>query len=167
MIKAIVNSDRTYEITSGNTDEFEINGKANPFKVLSASEFEWIVQNGNQQYRVLILESNHSEKKYTFRIKGKKFIVKLEDRLDQLLEKMGISGSDNSEVMQVKSPMPGLILEIHGSKGDLVKKGDKILVLEAMKMENVLKSPTDGIILDVLVEVGQSVNKNQLLIQFE
>ena len=167
MIRANINSKHTYEITTREDDQFEIDGELNPFKIVSASEYEWIVQNGNHQYRVLILDTNHKEKKYTFRIHGKKFSVQLENRLDLLLEKMGISVTNDSQIMQVKSPMPGLILEILGTKGTKVRKGEKILVLEAMKMENVLKSPTDGTISDILVEIGQSVNKNQLLIQFE
>ena len=51
--------------------------------------------------------------------------------------------------------------------GDFVKKGDSVLVLEAMKMENVIKSPTDGVIKRVVVLKGCVVDKNDVLIEFE
>jgi biotin carboxyl carrier protein len=59
------------------------------------------------------------------------------------------------------------VLQVLVNPGDQVKKGDKILVLEAMKMENAIKSPTDGIVNDVLVSQGMAVDKNQVLITFK
>jgi acetyl/propionyl-CoA carboxylase alpha subunit len=167
MIKATVNSSHSFEINKDQSNLFEVNGKNIPFELISADEYEWIVRNGNTQYKVLILESDHVLKKYTFKIKGKKFHVQLEDRLDILLSKMGIAADSEEEIRQMKAPMPGLILEIMSSKGMKVSKGEKILVLEAMKMENIIRSPSEGVIGDILIEIGDSVEKNQLLIQFE
>ena len=167
MIKATVNSSHSFEITKDQLNIFQVNGKNVPFELISANEYEWVVRNGNAQYRVLIIESDHHSKKYTLKIKGKKFHVQLEDRLDILLNKMGIASDSEEEIHQLKAPMPGLILEIIGSKGMQVSKGEKILVLEAMKMENIIRSPSDGVIADILIEIGDSVEKNQLLIQFE
>jgi biotin carboxyl carrier protein len=62
--------------------------------------------------------------------------------------------------------MPGLILDLKVKPGDEVKKGDVVLILEAMKMENSIKSPGDGIVKLVKVNLKDSVEKNQVLIQF-
>ena len=62
--------------------------------------------------------------------------------------------------------MPGLILEIKVQPGQEVKKGDPIMILEAMKMENILKSPGDGVVREIKVAVKQNVEKNQVLILF-
>ena len=62
--------------------------------------------------------------------------------------------------------MPGLILKIMAEPGQSIKKGEPILILEAMKMENVIKSPVDGVIKKVLVKEKDSVPKNQVLIEF-
>ena len=62
--------------------------------------------------------------------------------------------------------MPGLVLDIRVVEGDAVKKGDPILVLEAMKMENIIKSPTDGIVKKINVKKGVAVEKSQVLIHF-
>ena len=62
--------------------------------------------------------------------------------------------------------MPGMVLNILVNEGDTIKKGDPLIVLEAMKMENILKSPTDGVIKKIPINKGVAVEKNQLLIQF-
>jgi biotin carboxyl carrier protein len=63
--------------------------------------------------------------------------------------------------------MPGLILEVSVSEGDEVREGDSLCVLEAMKMENALLSPRDGKIKAVNVSKGGTVDKGDLLIEFE
>jgi biotin carboxyl carrier protein len=63
--------------------------------------------------------------------------------------------------------MPGLILEISISEGQEVKENDALLILEAMKMENVIKSPRDGIIKSIKVKQTEAVDINSLLIEFE
>jgi biotin carboxyl carrier protein len=70
------------------------------------------------------------------------------------------------KVAEIKAPMPGLVLEVLVSKGDEIKVNQPLVILEAMKMENVLKSPTDGSIKKVEITKGDSVEKNQLLISF-
>ncbi|MCL4121821.1 UNVERIFIED_CONTAM: hypothetical protein GTU68_029708 [Idotea baltica] len=63
--------------------------------------------------------------------------------------------------------MPGLIHSISIQEGESVKKGDPILILEAMKMENIIKSPGEGIVNKIHVSPQSSVEKNELLITFE
>jgi biotin carboxyl carrier protein len=63
--------------------------------------------------------------------------------------------------------MPGLVLDVRVKEGDEVKKGDPLLVLEAMKMENILKSPAHAKIKKINVNKGQAVEKNQVLVSFE
>ena len=63
--------------------------------------------------------------------------------------------------------MPGLVVNIFVKEGDAVLEGDKLLTLEAMKMENILKSPGDGIIKKINIGKTQTVDKNQILIEFE
>ena len=77
-----------------------------------------------------------------------------------------MSDANASKVKDVKAPMPGLILDIKVRPGQEVKKGDPILILEAMKMENILKSPGDGVVKEIKVQTRQNVEKNQVLILF-
>jgi biotin carboxyl carrier protein len=62
--------------------------------------------------------------------------------------------------------MPGMVLSILVKEGDEVKKGDTLLILEAMKMENSLKASADGQVKKVVAVKGTAVEKNQVLIQF-
>jgi len=63
--------------------------------------------------------------------------------------------------------MPGLVLDIIVSPGQSVNKGDNLLILEAMKMENVIKSPIDGIIKSIEVDKGNPISKSQVLVTYE
>ena len=60
----------------------------------------------------------------------------------------------------------GLIVDVRVTPGQAVLKGDPLLVLEAMKMENILKAPTDGTIASIRVALRDSVQKGQVLVQF-
>ncbi|MDG2454536.1 MAG: acetyl-CoA carboxylase biotin carboxyl carrier protein subunit, partial [Bacteroidia bacterium] len=61
---------------------------------------------------------------------------------------------------------PGLVLNVLVKAGEEVSEGQEIVILEAMKMENAIKSPQDGIIQSILVQNQDKVEKNQILIEF-
>ena len=65
------------------------------------------------------------------------------------------------------SPMPGLIKNISVEQGQKIKKGEQIVIIEAMKMENILKSEKDCLIKEILVKEGDSVSADEILINFE
>ena len=99
-------------------------------------------------------------------IEKKLFEVKLEDDLDQLIASMGMKGQRIQNVSEIKSPMPGLVLKLLNQSGEEVTAGETILVLEAMKMENAIKSPIEGVIQSIEVKEGQSLDKGMVLIRF-
>jgi biotin carboxyl carrier protein len=70
-----------------------------------------------------------------------------------------------SGLSKINSPMPGSILKINVAKGDTIKKGQSLLILEAMKMENDIKAPADGKVVDVKVAQGDCVTLGQTLIE--
>ena len=86
--------------------------------------------------------------------------------MDELLEKLGMNKTSSSAIQDIKAPMPGLMIDIKVQEGHEVKIGDPLIILEAMKMENVIKSPREGTIKSIMVKKGQSVEKNQILIKF-
>ena len=67
----------------------------------------------------------------------------------------------------VKAPIPGKIIEIAVQEGQHIKAGDTLMVLEAMKMENSIVMPQDGIVKKILIEQGYQVKANELLVEFE
>jgi biotin carboxyl carrier protein len=120
----------------------------------------------NQSYNVDVLKLDKAEKIMVLRINGNKFSVQLKDQYDALLHSLGLDTLATKKINDLKAPMPGKVLSISVVEGQEVKKGDAILILEAMKMENILKSPCDGIIKKIAVSQQTVVEKNQLLIQF-
>jgi biotin carboxyl carrier protein len=80
---------------------------------------------------------------------------------------MGMSSANTAKASKLKAPMPGKVLDILIKKGQAVAKGDGLLILEAMKMENLLKAEQDGTIKSVNVSVGEVVEKNNILIDFD
>ena len=65
---------------------------------------------------------------------------------------------------QIKAPMPGTVLSIKTSVGAQVKRGDVLLILEAMKMENEIVAPKDGSVAQILVQAGASVNSGDAMV---
>lgn len=118
-------------------------------------------------YDVRILEADFDAKSYRVSVNGKSFSVGISNSLDQLIEEMGFALGGSRNVSHIEAPMPGLILDIQVSEGDEVKEGDALLVLEAMKMENVIMSPRDGTIARIAVEKGVAVDKKSLLVEFK
>ncbi|HUR12633.1 MAG TPA: acetyl-CoA carboxylase biotin carboxyl carrier protein subunit [Flavitalea sp.] len=114
-----------------------------------------------------LLEANASAKRLTIEIEGETFDVEIKDELDQLLEKMGFGKAISKQVKEIKAPMPGLVLEIAVTNGQSVREGDKLLILEAMKMENTIIMETSAIIKKVSVSAGQAVEKGQVLLELE
>ena len=83
-----------------------------------------------------------------------------------VFEKMGMKNGATGKVNNIKAPMPGLIIDLRVKEGDKVMPGDALLILEAMKMENMIKASAESIVKSVKVKKGDSVEKNQVLIEF-
>ncbi|MFC0771611.1 acetyl-CoA carboxylase biotin carboxyl carrier protein subunit [Terrimonas alba] len=114
-----------------------------------------------------LLEANATAKRLTIEIEGETFDIEIKDELDQVLERMGFGKASNKQVKEIKAPMPGLVLEIAVTDGQEVREGDKLLILEAMKMENSIMIQTNAIIKKVSVSAGQAVEKGQVLVELE
>jgi biotin carboxyl carrier protein len=82
-------------------------------------------------------------------------------------EQSASAGGKTKKGSKIKSQMPGKIVRILIKAGDTVKKGDRLLVMEAMKMENEIKSPQDGVIKELKVTEGQAVETGAELVKFE
>jgi biotin carboxyl carrier protein len=121
---------------------------------------------GSRSLEAELLAVDLEAKTLQIRLGHKTTTILLKDRFDLLLEKMGMNAAGSGSLKEIKAPMPGLILDLKVAPGDVVKKGDVVLILEAMKMENSIKSPGDGMVKEVKVSLKQSVEKNQVLIQF-
>jgi biotin carboxyl carrier protein len=144
-----------------------VNGKVSKgdLKKLGTDHYHLLAD--GHSYRIEILEQDLTAKTMNLRVNGETVNISAKSEFDLMLDKLGLSSAFTTAVNEVKAPMPGMVLSIKVQAGDTVAKGDTLLVLEAMKMENMLKSPVDGVIKKVAVQQGIAVEKNTVLIVFE
>ena len=131
----------------------------------SANEFNCIKE--HRSVNVILLEADTAHKKFKLGIEGEIFSVEIKDELDQLIEIMGLGSTANKQLANIKAPMPGLVLDIAVTDGQQLNAGDKILILEAMKMENSIVIPSAATIKKILVKKGQAVERGQILVELE
>jgi biotin carboxyl carrier protein len=147
-------------------DKVSVNGNILDWNMTKTDDRHYHVIYKNQSFNLELVGLDPALKTVKLKLNNKACEIKLKDQFDILLEKLGMNNLQNHAAKEIKAPMPGLIFDIKVKEGDEVKKGDAVLILEAMKMENILKSPGDGIVKAIKIKKGQSVEKNQVLIQF-
>ncbi len=133
-------------------------------KILDNQTFN-IIRN-NKVFNATIVQKDPANKKLLLKVNGQLCEMELKDNYDLLLETLGMSSTSIKKVNDLKAPMPGLIVRVNVAVGQVVKEGEPLLILEAMKMENILKSPYEAEVKEVFITQGQTVEKNQILIKF-
>ena len=121
----------------------------------------------NQSYQGEIVATNFNKRTYTVKVNGSVYEVSVENQLDQLIKNMGFSTGTSKNVKLIKAPMPGVVLGVNVEVGQTVSEDDALLILEAMKMESTLVSPSNGVVKNIAASSGETVEKGQLLIEFE
>lgn len=159
--------------TEGNEKQVELNkgqlfvdGDLLDWDISRVSQHHYHLISQGKSYSLELVRADYKAKQLTIKVEDQLFELDVKDKMDLLLKKMGITAMTTSAMAEVKAPMPGLILEIIAEVGQEIKKGDQLMILEAMKMENVLKAQGEGTISSIEVAKGDSVEKNQVLIKF-
>lgn len=166
MLKINVNNQKEFSFTLINGDYF-INNEIIKLDLTKINNTKWHIIRNFTTYNIEILSIDYKAKAFVLKINGNKHTIQIKDKYDLLLHELGIERLKTFRVNNIKAPMPGLVLDLKVMEGQHVKKNDAILILEAMKMENILKSPCDGLIKRIKVEVKEKVEKNQVLVEFE
>lgn len=165
MFKARV-GEKSFDIDAVDGNSFTVNDSPGTWDLQKVRENHYHILFNNKSYNAELVAVDYDAKTVQIKINGHPYQIKLQDRFDLLLEKMGINGSSGNQINSIKAPMPGLIVDIKVQQGDQIKVGDSLIVLEAMKMENIIKSPREGLIKSISIKKGQSVEKNQVLLEF-
>jgi biotin carboxyl carrier protein len=164
MYRASVNQ-KKFEIIS-NENELTVDGKSMPWDLVKVGDGYFHILINTKSYRAEIVKVNRSTKSFLIKINGEQYFIELKDKFDLLLEKMGLTNGIGGKINSIKAPMPGLIIDLKVKAGDKVMAGDSLLILEAMKMENLIKASGESTVKSVKVKKGDSVEKNQILIEF-
>ena len=149
-----------------NKYDFTLDGNEKEIDIIEIKDGIFHIIKDNKSYNAEVLKANKEEKSFVIRVNGNKYTVQLKDKYDDLLKELGMEMGSSTKVKELKAPMPGLVVDVRVKEGDEVKKGDALVVLQAMKMENILKSPADLVVKKIHVKKDSTIEKNQLLISF-
>ncbi|MFZ9980392.1 MAG: biotin/lipoyl-containing protein [Cyclobacteriaceae bacterium] len=154
---------RTFSVTEEG-GKILIDGEVFDLRVSPLPDGRLQVFKGNHVYVAEVVPGS-DKSSCTVLINGHSVSVDLKTPLDLRLEQMGMNAGA-ARVKNIVSPMPGLITDLKVSAGEEVNVGTPLLVLEAMKMENVLQAPSKAVITSIKVKKGDRVEKGQILVEF-
>jgi len=135
---------------------------------LEASQPEpnvYLLKHENKVYEIFVSPNEKAGEPYQVRAGMHDLEIKLID--PKRLRGTGSSDALADGVAEIKTAMPGKVVRILVEKGTEVKKGEGVVVVEAMKMQNELKSPKDGIIKDIRIAEGATVSAGDVLLSIE
>jgi biotin carboxyl carrier protein len=139
---------KTYEV------DFEsVSGQPVYSLIVDGRSHESYVQQGDDNWQVLL--------------RGRLYPVTVEDEREKRLRAAAGGGVAESGEFHLKAPMPGLVVSIPVTEGQAVEKGQVLLILESMKMQNELKAPRDGTVGRIRVKAGESVEQRQTLLSVQ
>lgn len=156
----------SFNATVNQQFEFDTAEWAN-LDIVSIDDTNFHILKAGEAFRAEIVQADFVNKQFTIKINGNSYEVKLADAYDQLVKKLGLTTAVAHKVKDLRAPMPGLVLSVNVEAGQAVSRGDALLILEAMKMENVIKSPGDGKVKTIHVQKGMAVDKGMILIEME
>jgi biotin carboxyl carrier protein len=145
--------DRSHLSVDGKVMNFDfekISGQPVYSLVIDGKSFEAYVYEGEDEWQVLLL--------------GHEYPVKVEDEREKRLKTAASSTIPETMEYQLKAPMPGLVIAVPVQQDQEVAKGQVLLILESMKMQNELRSPRAGKVGRIRVQAGETVEQRQILL---
>ncbi|MGH1337705.1 MAG: acetyl-CoA carboxylase biotin carboxyl carrier protein subunit [Aureispira sp.] len=156
-----------YQATVNDKEPLHFDNSDFDWDLIAINEHTFHILHNNRSYEATVLEADFTTKSIQLQIGQNTYSVALKDKFDLLAEQLGFSNMSSQKLNHIKAPMPGLVLDIMVKAGDAVNKGDSVLILEAMKMENVIKAEGEAVVKSITINKGDAVEKNQIMIEFE
>lgn len=150
---------KQFEIEIKGDGSLLVNGTPHEVDFLPLSAALYSIIKDYKSFELAIEESNNT---YQVLMNGRLYDGQVLDERALLL--MNRKGGLGLDVGELHSPMPGLIVEVRVAVGDHVQRGQTLVILESMKMQNELKAQRDGVVTTVNVHKGQTVDKNDVLV---
>lgn len=166
MYKLKVNGRFDYKVEKTN-EELLINDAPIVADIRQLNRSTYHLINNLQSYNAEVISFDSANKIAEIKVNGTVYTITAKDQYDILLEQLGLNNLNSAKVSEIKAPMPGLVLKLFVQEGGEVKKGDNLFILEAMKMENIIKSPADVTVKTVKMKAGDKVEKGQVLLIFK
>ena len=160
-----VNDYFSFELNKAD-DTILINGSKTYADISQINSATWHIINNFKSFTIEVVSFNPSKKTAEIKVNNNIYHVAAKDRFDILLERSGLGKVNAPQVTDLKAPMPGMVLKTFVCAGMTVEKGDNLFILEAMKMENIIKATADGHIKSINIKPGDKVEKGEVLIKF-
>lgn len=158
--------EKKFSIKFSDDSKVYLNGELVDYVVKKISPDLYVLRFRNKNYYCAVTEQKNS--KFELLVKGNLINVAsrtaLLDKADELIRQ---KTEAHSHGMIIKSPMPGLILKIKKKDGDYVERGETVMILEAMKMENEIRAPISGTLHFNSIKEGMSIEKNVKLFEIK
>jgi len=157
--------DKQYTVEIIDDKHISVNGKV--YNI----DFENV--SGQPVYSLIVDGRSHeayvreSDDEWQVLLRGRLYPARVEDEREKRLRAAAGGGVAETGEFNLKAPMPGLVVAVPVSEGQDVQKGDVLLILESMKMQNELKAPRDGKVSRIKVKVGESVEQKQALLSVQ
>jgi len=146
--------------------EFSFPEGLGEWTIKQVSGREFLIQKGSFTKTAFLMAYRPEDKQSEWWIDGDVHVVRSVRPIDLLLDELGMTATAVKGPEVLLAPMPGLVLRVDATEGSAIEQGQTLIVLEAMKMENNLKSPAAGQVAEVYVRAGQAVEKGAKLLRF-
>lgn len=166
MLQATVNDKETYAINHED-GQWQLNGIAVNLDIQPQPNGLISILYNNKSYTAIVDRIDNKNKELVVKINGQSYKIAIKEPIDQLLTSMGMDLKAMQKAEPVKAPMPGMILKILVEPGQQINKGDGLLILEAMKMENVIKATGPATVKTIKAVEKTAVEKGTVLIELE
>ena len=144
-----------------------MNGDNKEWDVVGLPDGRLNVLLGNKSYNVYVDYVDRQKKQIRLRVNQHLYDLEIQEPIDLLLKKMGLNLNTAKKAESINAPMPGLVLSILVEEGQSLKKGEQVLILEAMKMENVFLAERDCVIVKILAKKGDNLGRDDVILEFQ
>lgn len=139
----------------------EIDGRSYELEASEPETNVFLLKNKNKIYEIFVSPRANATDPFHVKVKNSEFEINLID--PKRLRGAGAGAEHGEGLAEIKTAMPGKIVRVLAEQGAEIKAGEGVIVVEAMKMQNEMKSPKDGIVKEIRFAEGETVNAGDVL----
>lgn len=162
---ALRENGRRYKIYIPREANPVINGTIQEVDFVEQEDFHYAFDWNDKRFHCELV--SRDQNKIIIKVNGVEYKYSMESIFSYVRRGMIATGEEKNPANEIKAPMPGKIIDVFLNEGDLVNAGEPILTLEAMKMQNEIAAECNGVIQKIRVIPGQSVMKDELLVEIQ
>jgi len=160
------NERREIELTKNDTNlTAEIDGKKYEVEVSEPEPNVYLLKHENKIYQIFVAPNNKPSEPFAVTVGSHNFEIKIFD--PKRLRGTDAESGQTAGASEIKTAMPGKVVRVLAEVGAEVGAGDGVIIVEAMKMQNEMKSPKDGVIKEIRFAEGATVNAGDILVVIE